>query len=207
MTDDRLEKVRAEVERRKELHEHELENTIHQGFWLEKIIRAQIREDFWILSFIDSIQEETEHRFEVGQTITDPDDSTFTFHINKIEDGKYIESDDAWVLIKDADEEYQLVEESVSEDFEKVLEDKIREAQCWTYIEEEGCECPIYQEFGADDLEKFARWGAEWQKQKIMKDAVDGEVGECYPTTIHLDKDISELKHFDKVKLIIIMGD
>lgn len=77
----------------------------------------------FLLSFIDSMQEEP--RFKIGQTITDPDDSTFTFHINRIEDGKYIESDDAWVLIKDADEEYQLVEEPVS----KVWHDMVEEAE------------------------------------------------------------------------------
>ena len=62
-----------------------------------------------------------------------------------------------------------LQEEPVSEDFNKALEDKIRKAQGWTYIEEMGCECPIYQEFGAYDLEKFAKWAANWQKQQFKK--------------------------------------
>lgn len=60
-------------------------------------------------------------------------------------------------------------EEPVSEDFETALEKKVREAQDWTYIEEEGGECPLYEEFGADDLEEFARWGANWQKQQFEK--------------------------------------
>ena len=69
--------------------------------------------------------EQKEPKFKIGQTITGPEDKTFTFHINRIEDGKYIESDDIWVLIKDADEEYQLVEEPVS----KVWHDMIEEAE------------------------------------------------------------------------------
>ena len=55
-----------------------------------------------------------------------------------------------------------LQKESVSEDFETALEKKVREAQNWTYIEEEGGEYPLNEEFGADDLEEFARWGADW---------------------------------------------
>lgn len=62
-----------------------------------------------------------------------------------------------------------MFKEPVSEDFETALEKKVREAQDWTYIEEEGGECPLYEEFGADDLEEFARWGANWQKEQIIK--------------------------------------
>ena len=50
-------------------------------------------------AYIDSLQEKPNAKFKVGQTITDPTDSTFTFHINKIEDGRYIEKEDEWVLI------------------------------------------------------------------------------------------------------------
>lgn len=46
------------------------------------------------------------HKFNIGDTICNPDDSTFTFHINKLEDGKYIENDDNWVLINEADKCY-----------------------------------------------------------------------------------------------------
>jgi hypothetical protein len=60
-------------------------------------------------------------------------------------------------------------EEPINKDFEIALEKKVREAQDWTYIEEYGGECPLNEEFGAYDLEKFARWGANWQKQKDAK--------------------------------------
>lgn len=60
--------------------------------------------------------------------------------------------------------------EPVSEDFKAALEKKVREAQDWTYLEEEGGECPLNEEFGADELEEFAKWGADWQKNLNKKD-------------------------------------
>ena len=59
---------------------------------------------------------EHEPKFKVGDTIVDPTDSTFTFHIKKIEDDKYIESDDEWILIKEADENYRLKPAELSDD-------------------------------------------------------------------------------------------
>lgn len=56
-------------------------------------------------------------------------------------------------------------EEPASEDFETALDKKVHEAQDWTYIEEEGGECPLNEEFGAYDLEEFARWGADWVRK------------------------------------------
>ena len=72
-----------------------------------------------LLAFIDSMREESKPKFKVGQTITDPTDSTFTFHINKIEDGRYIEKEDEWVLVKEADANYELVEKPISEDLDE----------------------------------------------------------------------------------------
>ena len=61
---------------------------------------------------------------------------------------------------------------------------------------------PIYLSY--DELVAVARHFTNWQKGQMIKEAVKGEVGECYPTTIHLEKDVPELKRFDKVKIIII---
>ena len=59
MTDrEKLEKVRAEIERRKKLHENSLINPIHEGFGLQNVIKAKIRELTYLHSFIDSMQEE-----------------------------------------------------------------------------------------------------------------------------------------------------
>ena len=86
---------------------------------------------------------------------------------------------DASRLHKAMDEYHKFIiheckEEPVNEDFETALEKKVREAQDWTYIEEEGGECPLYEEFGADDLEEFARWGADWvrnnEKEPVSED-------------------------------------
>jgi hypothetical protein len=68
-------------------------------------------------------------------------------------------------------------EEPANENFESALEKKVREAQNWTYIEEEGGECPLNEEFGAYDLEEFARWGADWvrnnEKEPVSKELTD----------------------------------
>jgi len=81
MTD--KEKIRAEIERQIPLH--------HSGYLV--CLKN-------LLSFINSLPEE--HKFNIGDTIRDQEDSEFTFHINKIEDGKYIEKDDALVMIGEA---------------------------------------------------------------------------------------------------------
>ena len=105
-----------------------------------------------------------------------------------------------------------LQKEPVCKDFEVALEKKVREAQDWTYIEEEGGECPLNEEFGADDLEEFARWGAEWQKQQMMANAVDVTVhidNGNYPYIPQMelydyDKDVPLAKEGDKYKVIIL---
>lgn len=59
MTDkEKLEKVRAEIKRRKKLHEKSLINPIHEGFGLQKVIESKISELTYLLSFIDSMQKE-----------------------------------------------------------------------------------------------------------------------------------------------------
>ena len=98
------EKIRAEIERLKE-----------SGCASPIVICDTL------LAFIDSMREESKPKFKVGQTITDPTDSTFTFHINKIEDGRYIEKEDEWVLVKEADANYELVEEPEITEFRKEL--------------------------------------------------------------------------------------
>lgn len=96
-------------------------------------------------------------------------------------------------------------EESVSEDFEIALEKKVREAQDWTYIEEFGGECPLSEEFGAYDLEKFARWGANWKKEQMLAKSID--------VTVHIDAGgypyipQMELWDYDKDKPLAEEGD
>lgn len=70
-------------------------------------------------------------------------------------------------------------QEPVSEDFKIALNKKLREAQDWTYIEEEGGECPLNEEFGAFELKEFAEWGAKWQREQFEKNRLK----HCYSIT------------------------
>ena len=156
-----------------------------------------------LLAFIDSMREESKPKFKVGQTITDPTDSTFTFHINKIEDGRYIEKEDEWVLIKEADANYELVEEPVSEDMDK--------AAFQAYLEAEDKES--YTDTYIDGFKA----GAKWDRQLLTKNAVKGVVhhfGDDEIAAIHYNDpkgvpmsyfiSSDSLKAGDNVKLITI---
>lgn len=101
---------------------------------------------------LDSLQEEPKPKFKVGQTITDPTDSTFTFHINKIEDGRYIEKKDEWVLVKEADANYELVEEPVSSDLSAEID----------YLSKR------YPEVSFAKLSRIAIHTVRWQKEKAI---------------------------------------
>ena len=103
-----------------------------------------------------------ENKFNIGDTICNPDDSTFTFHINKIDNGKYIESDDAWVLISEADECYEKKDEvaTIHPIDDVVSTDTIRKQE----IEEAANE---YVEDEPDGAQKVISkvgfiFGAEW---------------------------------------------
>lgn len=95
-------------------------------------------------------------------------------------------------------------EEPASEDFKIALEKKVREAQDWTYIEEEGGSCPLNEEFGAADLEEFAEWGASWMRDQMMKDAVDFTFTRCCSAQLDMDLHAKGLDYGDEVKLVII---
>ena len=59
-----------------------------------------------------------------------------------------------------------------------------------------------------EDLRKIARHFAEWQKEQMMKEAVEGTiVNACYPTKIETNSFYSKFEHGQKVKLIIIKED
>ena len=144
-------------------------------------------------AFIDSMREESKPKFKVGQTITDPTDSTFTFHINKIEDGRYIEKEDEWVLVKEADANYELVEEPVSEDMEAEFLRAVHNLR----------EQPT--------LSAWFRHFYNLGKQQMMKDAVDGVTKIDNNGNILLEANLNHLaKNCDlsqRVKLVIIKED
>ena len=131
-----------------------------------------------LLAFIDSMREESKPKFKVGQTITDPTDSTFTFHINKIEDGRYIEKEDEWVLVKEADANYELVEEPISEDLDE--EDSFDELLQKLYIK-------YNKEVSLEKLLDIASNFVKWQKVQLIKSAkLDGWVARDENGSLHL---------------------
>lgn len=142
MTD--KEKIRAEIERLKE-----------SGCASPIVICDTL------LAFIDSMREESKSKFKVGQTITDPTDSTFTFHINKIEDGRYIEKEDEWVLIKEADANYELVEEPISEDLLDEIHNRWEDDPHTKWPK-----CPY------KDFKNIACHFANWQKEQYINEGI-----------------------------------
>lgn len=175
MTD--KEKIRAEIKRQ---YEEYLDR--------DGVVSAEKADALHcILSFIDSLQEESKPKFKVGQTITDPTDSTIIFHINKIENGRYIEKEDEWVLVKEADANYELVEEPVSEDMEAEF---LRAAH---NLREQ------------PTLSAWFRHFYNLGKQQIIKDAVDVWYDE-ETATFSYDKPFRNFKA-KKAKLIIIKED
>jgi hypothetical protein len=124
------------------------------------------------------------------------------------------EAEEVIAKLEESVEDSELIKESQldSPDFKAALKKKVREAQDWTYIEEEGGSCPLYEEFGADDLEEFAEWGASWMRDQMMKDAVDGKIYETQARSklkATTTGKISGLKYRvgDEVKMIIIKED
>ena len=159
MTD--KEKIRAEIERLKE-----------SGSASPIVICDTL------LAFVDSMREESKPKFKVGQTITDPTDSTFTFHINKIEDGRYIEKEDEWVLVKEADANYELVEEPISEDLDE--EDSFDELLQKLYIK-------YNKEVSLEKLLDIASNFVKWQKVQLIKSAeLDGWIARDKDGSLHI---------------------
>lgn len=156
-----VEQIRAEIERRL--------SVMPKSAWGTDELKR-------LLSFIDSMP--VESKFKVGQTITDPTDSTFTFHINKIEDGRYIEKEDEWVLIKEADANYELVEEPISEDLDE--EDSFDELLQKLYIK-------YNKEVSLEKMLDIASNFVKWQKVQLIKSAeLDGWVARDENGSLHL---------------------
>ena len=163
---------------------------------------------------IDSMQEEPKDKCRgcnnVKGCITCVDGSEYA-HIEEC-DITGIKSEEVIAKLEESVEDSELIKESQldSPDFKAALEKKVREAQDWTYIEEEGGSCPLNEEFGADDLEEFAEWGASWMREQMMKDAVKVSVNgndDGWLTLGYLPECECELRKGDEVKVIIIKED
>ena len=115
---------------------------------------------------------------------------------------------DASRLHKAMDEYHQFIineyhkEEPVSEDLEEVSE-KFR----WNI--EESC----YQNdngtytYSSDNIEEAFKAGAKWQKEQLMKDAVEAKIT-LLDGISYVDKNtLSQYKAGDKVKIVIVKED
>ena len=154
-----------------------------------------------------------EPSFKVGDIIVKKDDRTNRVQISDI-DGNYYYAGNYTILIglQDAWE----LEEPVNEDFETAA----REAS----IDYQMARLPFA--IGGDTFSEAiremnlnpsfidgAKFGAQWQKEQIMKNTIDGEVLECYDSETcrsHMELFVDvpkEYKDGDKVKLVIVKED
>lgn len=190
---DKLAKVRAEIERRKKLHEKSLINPIHEGFELQNVIKAKIRELTYLLSFIDSMQKEPKECMFSKDNYTDEDRKVLC------EDCK---EKCAYAIADVISTNAQVKKEPVSD----VLEGEInRYLSTWSTSKDNGI---VF-------CEKMARHFCAWQKQQMMAKAVDATVhidagGYPYIPQVELydyEKDIPFAKEGDKYKVILIKED
>lgn len=62
--------------------------------------------------------------------------------------------------------------------------------------------------YGHDKVKDAVVWGANWQKERMMAKAVDGEVGYWNIRGLSINMEVpSKLEDGDKVKLIIVKED
>lgn len=93
-----------------------------------------------------------------------------------------------------------LPEEKPSEDLEEAVENYIAPIE-----NDEGLD---YINFNGKDIKDAFIAGAEWQKEQMMKDAVEGDYDCQYMTpAVFLDKYLDGIKDGDKVRIIIVKED
>ena len=62
--------------------------------------------------------------------------------------------------------------------------------------------------YGHDKIKKAYTAGAQWQEEKMLKDAIDGEVGYWNIRGLFVNMEMpNELEEGDKVKLVIVKED
>lgn len=195
------EKIRSEIERLKAIADYQLENCkVDKSAWSQQV---EVCEK--LLSFIDSLQEEPKPKFKVGQIITDGKETVIVSEL--LDDGSIRvdtkPSGDCWfdIDVNEADK-WRLVEEPVSEDLEEELD---RYLPSVFSKDMDGGNPRFTTWFKA--LRKTALHFTIWQKQQIMKDAVDAFI---YKGGIRLKEwPLPEKcgEHLDSVKVIIIKED
>ena len=196
MTDDRLTKVKAEIERRKKLHEKSLINPIHEGFGLQKVIESKISELTYLLSFIDSMQEEPtipdivdEHYWEMlGE---EPVSENLEEAI-----GEYCSNPDNFISYVDTGFAYR----SEQKDDIPLIIKAIRFGANWQKHKDESYTKSMYK-VGINT-------GKELMEQQMMAKAIRGHVGQTINGMLRAlsDETFGDMGFTagDKVKLIIL---
>lgn len=181
MTD--KEKIRAEIiKRRKAISKEEDDKR------MKAVYGGIIFELTEILEFIDSLP--VEPKFMVGQVVRSSNGTILKI----IGIGQYCyHCDNGYSFGFDIQDEFELVGESASEDLKKASEE---------YTDSLGNNYPA--------LQKAFKAGANWQKDKLIKDAIEGYVDQLeFPdkTWIELSATPKDLKDGDEVKLIVLKED
>jgi hypothetical protein len=151
-----------------------------------------------LLSFIDSMPDEP--KFKVGDTLKKKG-KDYTFIVDRIQGGFYHcdHGHGAFFPIEEQDK-WELLEEPVSEDLEEATKE-------WSENEDNVRGCDY---ISLVRVEEAFKAGANWQKDKLIKDAIEGYVDQVeYPgsTWIELSDTPKDLKDGDNVKLTIIKED
>ena len=184
-----VEQIKAEIER---LYNENKERNSIEGISASNQLRK-------VLSFIDSLQEDS--KFKVGDIIEIPTDGFRVTVCQEFDDRYICDSDGIMIVVgKDNQDQWELVEEPVSEELEE--EDSFDELLQELYIK-------YNKEVHLEKLLDIATNFVKWQKQQMMKNVTFGEVVQCatYPYNLRIQsiKTIDKnLKVGDKVKLLII---
>lgn len=201
---DKVQKIREEVERVKAVH-----SSITLKDSKPDILAVQVCIN--LLSFIDSLQEESEPQFKVGDTIRSKVWESAVHKIVYVDDNAYFFENGGMVRFADQ-EQWELVEEPVSDDLEKAAKEWDRKASFTPFymtLDNNGNPNGVRQQY-TTHAESF-KAGANWQKEQMMENSVECTVhvdagGYPYIGNIELydyENDKPLAKAGDKVKVII----
>ena len=202
---DKVQLIKQEIERQikegKFKCQQSQENNDYESFvaWSEHIATCGK-----LLVFIDSLPEETKPRFPNYERVVDK-----VFGAGNLDSWEYEEAEKLVLLAKEELlKDLEINKEPASEDLEEEIE------RCWKEMFPIGWSDYTLLTLTYEQHKAFAHHFAEWQKQQMMKDAIECIVHQCEVMGIKLDGveilsdglilDEKIFKDGDKVKIIII---
>ena len=216
---DKIQLIKEEIERRIENLKISLDkNCVTEESKLD--IRGNITTLYGLLDFIGSLPEEPKKqpKFRVGDTIKGPCNNVF--QVKEVLDTQYLlhsENGDELNSIEIVDKYSCISEEPVSEDLEEtaryyLLNNHVSPLNDILHQADLKVEMQYHK-----DIENAYKVGAEWQKQQMMKDALDGCVTmivksdtssrNLFISTSQLYKELQKYEEGDKLKIIIVKED